>query len=91
MVFPAMNSALDMWTLLVTYVFGSFWLAVVGIALLMFLIMGWLGKISIYSCTWYIIMFLLAMCLGYGYAFLNVVVTFAVLVAFYFSLRNYIG
>jgi hypothetical protein len=83
-------AALDLWTLFVNYVFGGFWLAVIGLALLMFVVMGILGKISIYSCTWYMVMFVLAMGLGYGYVTLNIIITLVLVVAFLFSGKNYL-
>jgi len=82
-------AALDFWTLFVNGVFGGFWMTVVGLMLLMFIIMGVLGRISIYSVTWYCIMFLLAMTLGYGFVTLNVFITLALLIAFFFSWRRY--
>lgn len=85
-----MVAVLDLWTLFVNYTFGSFWMAVVGLALVMFIIMGVLGRISIYSVNWYIIMFGLAMTLGYGYVLLNIIVTLALLVYFILSWKSYI-
>ena len=82
-------AALDLWTLFVSGVFGGFWMSIVGLMLVMFIIMGVLGRISIYSVTWYCIMFLLAMTLGYGYVTLNIFITLALLVAFYFSWMRY--
>ena len=82
-------AALDLWTLFVQGVFGGFWMAVMGLMLVMFIIMGVLGRISIYSVTWYCIMFLLAMTLGYGFVTLNIFITLALLVAFYFSWVRY--
>ena len=83
------TGALDFWSLFVSGVFGGFWLAVIGIILVMFIIMGILGRISVYSVTWYCIMFFLAMTLGYGYVTLNIFITLALLVAFYFSWIRY--
>jgi len=85
-----MVAPLDFWTLGVQYVFGSFWLAVIGIALLIFVIMGLLGRISIYSTMWYCIMFLLAMTIGYGFVLLNLIVTALLILAVYFSAKSYI-
>ena len=84
-------AALDLWTLFVTGVFGGYWMAVVGIMLVLFIVMGVLGRISIYSVTWYCLMFFLAMTLGYGFILLNVIITLLLLVAFYFSWMRYIG
>ena len=82
-------AALDLWTLFVSGEFGGFWMTVVGLMLVMFIIMGVLGRISIYSVTWYCVMFLLAMTLGYGFVTLNIFITLALLVAFYFSWVRY--
>lgn len=81
---------MDYWTLFVHYVFGGFWFAVIGLALAMFIIMGILGRISIYSVSWYLVMFVLAMALGYGYTTINVLVTFSLIVAAYLSIKSYI-
>jgi hypothetical protein len=80
---------LDLWTLFVEYVFGGFWVAVIGICLVMFIIMGVLGRISIYSVTWYLIMFILAMALGYGFILFNLLITISLVVAFLFSWDRY--
>lgn len=81
--------ALDLWTLFVHYVFGGFWISIVGLVLVMFVIMGVLGRISIYSVTMYLIMFVLAMTLGYGMTTINILITFSLIVGFYFSWKSY--
>jgi hypothetical protein len=83
-------AALDLWNIFVTYVFGSFWMAVVGITLLIGIIMGVLGRISVYSLTWYCVMFVCAMTLGYGYVTITLLITLAIMVAFFFSLKGYL-
>jgi len=83
-------AALDFFTLFVSYVFGSFWLAVVGLALVMFVVMGVLGRISIYSTMWYCIMFVNVMALGYGFVVITTLVNLVLLIAFYFSWKSYI-
>jgi len=77
-----MVAVLDLWGLFVDGVFGGFWVAVFGIAILMFIIMGVLGRISIYSTTVYILMFVLAMTLGYGWILVSTLIT--TLLLFYF-------
>jgi hypothetical protein len=84
-------AALDLWTLLVGYVFGNFWITVIAMALVLFIIMGVLGRISIYSTMWYCIMFFTCMTLGYGIVILNMLVTMALLVAAFFSFWRYMG
>ena len=83
-------AALDLWTLFVVYIFGGFWMAILGLTLLQFIIMGVLGRISIYSCTWYSLMFVLTMTLGYGYVTLNILLTLLVLIGFMFSMKSYL-
>lgn len=84
------TGALDLWSLFVVNIFGGFYVAVIGLGLLMFIIMGVLGRMSIYSATWYVVMFWLAMSLGYGLITINILVSLAILVAFYFSWKSYI-
>jgi hypothetical protein len=83
-------AALDFFTLFVQYVFGSFWLAVFGLSLVMFVIMGVLGRISIYSTMWYGLMFIQVMALGYGYVLITTFITLCLLIAFFFSWKSYI-
>ena len=83
-------AALDLWNLFVNQVFGGFWIAVIGLVLVIFIIMGVLGRISIYSTTWYCGMFILAMTLGYGYVIANIAITLALIIALIFSWKGYI-
>ena len=83
-------AALDLWTLLVENVFGGFWLTVVGLGLVQFIIMGVLGKMSIYTVTWIIVMFVVTLSIGYGYLLLNILITSLLLIAVFFSWRSYI-
>lgn len=83
-------AALDFFTLFVSYVFGSFLLAVLGLTALMFIIMAPLGKISIYSAMCYGIMFIQVMALGYGYILITTLITLFLLIGFIFSWSRYI-
>ena len=83
-------AALDFFTLFVGFVFGSFWLAVLGLTFVMFIIQGVLGRISIYSTMYYCIIFVFVMALGYGYVLITTFITLLLLVAFYFSGKGYI-
>lgn len=78
-------AALDFWTVFVSYVFGSFWLAVIGLMLLFFFILAVIGKCSVYTVTWFNILFLLAMAIGYGLVVVTTIINFAFLIYFYFS------
>lgn len=80
---------LDLWTLFVQYVFGGFWMAVIGLTLMIFVILM-LGRISIYTSTWICVMFILAMTLGYGYVTINVLITLSILIALFFSWKSYV-
>lgn len=81
---------LDFWTLLVILVFGSFWMTIIGLMLAMFVIMGPLGRISVYDCVIYLLMFLFIMTLGYGYSSIALLVTLIIFVGFVYSLVKYL-
>lgn len=68
--FPMLN----LWDLFVQYLFGSFWLAVAFIALIFFVILM-LGGISYYTVIIFMIYFLLAMTIGYGYPLITVAIS----------------
>ena len=79
--FPMLN----LWDLFVEQLFGSFWLAVIGLVLLFFAILGLLGRTSIYTVTWFNVLFLLAMALGYGLVLIVTIINFSFLIYFIFS------
>ena len=62
---------ISIWNLLVEQVFGGFWLSVAGLALIFFLILA-MGSVSIFDILTFLLFFLLAMALGYGYAIVTV-------------------
>jgi hypothetical protein len=82
---------LDFWNLFVQNVAGSFVMAVVLIALIIYIIMGFLGRVSIYSVTVYCLMFLLAMGLGYGYVTVNILITLGLIIGFIYSITSYLN
>jgi len=82
-------AALDLYDLFVNYVFGSFWMAVIGIGLLLFIIGGILGRISIYTITWYCLMFIVAMTIGYGYLTINIIITLILLLGVIYCGKSY--
>jgi len=84
------TGVLDLWNLFVVNIFGSFFVAVLALGLLMAIIMGVLGRMSVYSVMWYVIMFWLAMSLGYGMITINILVSLLIIIAFYFSWKSYI-
>jgi len=81
-------AALDFWTLFVSYVFGNFWLAVIGLGILFFAIMGPVGRLNPITITWFNVLFLLSMCLGGAYLFVTVIINLLILVYFYFSVKG---
>lgn len=82
-------AALDIWSLCNNFVFGSFWMSVVGIGLLLFIIGGILGRISIWTITWYCAMFIMAMTIGYGYTTINVIITTILLLGTIYCAKSY--
>jgi len=56
---------LDLWSLLVEYVFGGFYVAIFGMALI-FLIILMMGGVSIFTALWFCAIFLFVMFLGNG-------------------------
>jgi hypothetical protein len=82
-------AALDLWTLFVQQIFGGFFVAIIGIAVLIFIIFI-MGRLSIYSSMWYLLFFLLTMTLGYGYITLNILITLSVIMSLFFSWKSYI-
>lgn len=84
-----MTGALDLWTLFVVYVFGSFWVCIIFMALFLFLVMV-LGRMSVYSTTWYCALFLSTMAMGYGPAIVSFLITLSVIIGFMFALKSYI-
>ena len=70
---------MDLWTLFVENIFGSFWVAVLFITLFFFIILM-LGGISYYTIIIFLMYFLLAMTLGYGYSLFSfLIITFGIL------------
>jgi uncharacterized protein YybS (DUF2232 family) len=67
--FPMLN----MWDLFVEYLFGSFWLAIAFLILMFFLILM-LGGISYYTVIIFLLYFILAMTIGYGYPLFTVAI-----------------
>jgi len=83
--------ALDLWTLFVNYVFGGFLMTVAGLTLVLFIIMGVLGRVSIYTTSMMCFMFVYAMILGYGYVTFTMLFTLFLLLACIFSGISYLS
>ena len=65
---------IDLWELLVVDMFGSFWLAVLGLVFLMWIIFV-IGKVSQVTSLNFLSIFILAMCVGYGYSLISIFLT----------------
>ena len=63
--YPAALPAYDLYTIFVEVVFGGFWLSVLGLAIIMFVLMGPLGGLSHFTTMHYCMIFIYAMALGY--------------------------
>lgn len=61
--------ALDLYTALVEYIFGSFWLAVFAVIGVMFVLMTVIGGLSAYTVIQYIVFFFFAISIGYARLF----------------------
>jgi hypothetical protein len=72
---------MDLWTLLVENIFGGFWLSVFGMTLIMFIILA-IGSLSGAAILEYLMLFLFAMALGYGYPLITVL--FFGIIVYYF-------
>jgi len=72
---------IDLWTLLVVYMFGSFWIAVLAIAGVMWLIFT-ICKVSQVTSMNFLLFFILAMAIGYGYS------TYAILLTIIFLIMS---
>jgi len=63
--YPAALPAYDLYTIFVESVFGGFWLSVLGLAVVMFILMGPIGGLSQFTVMHYCLIFVYAMALGY--------------------------
>jgi hypothetical protein len=83
MSFPMLN----LWELFVEQIFGSFWVAVLFIMLIFFIILM-LGGISFYTVLIFMIYFITAMAIGYGYPLITLgVATFGTLYCIFQIIR----
>jgi len=73
----------DLWTFFVENLFGSFWLSVLGISMIIFVIMAVLGKLSKLSVVYYLALFLMVMTVGFGYKWLTAIIGFLILLFVY--------
>ncbi len=81
---------IDLWTLLVVNLFGSFWLAVIGITFVMYIIMV-IGKVSQVTTLNFLSIFILSMAIGYAYAFIAILITILILIVHLFAIPRLIN
>ena len=67
---------MSLWTLFVVEVFGSFWAAVFGLAIIMYIILV-LGGTSQDTCLTYSFIFILIMAIAYGNILISIMMTIA--------------
>lgn len=63
---------IDLWALLVEGIFGSFWASIVGLSLL-FYIMFMFSKVSQATSWNFILVFIFACSIGYGYTAFSII------------------
>lgn len=81
----------DLWTFFVENIFGSFWLSVFGISLVIFVLLAIVGRLSKLSTMYYILLFLMVMTLGYGYKWLTAIIGFIILAFVYLEYEKLMG
>jgi len=65
---------MDLYTLFVENLFGGFWLSVFSLSIIYALMLAF-GSVSGYSIMLFLMVFLLAMSLGYGVSLVSVTIT----------------
>jgi hypothetical protein len=80
---------LDLWTFFVDQLFGGFWIAVFGIGLLIWLIIGVFGRLSKISQINYLLLYFMVMTIGYGYRWLTAIIGTLLLAGLYLEWKNY--
>ena len=76
---------LDFWNLFVVQVFNGFWPAVLGLAGLYFFIMI-MGRVSMYSALWFMLIYFMCMAMGYGYGLVTIPLTLFIIARFMFDM-----
>ncbi len=65
---------MSLWTLFVVEIFGSFWSAIIGLSIIMYIILV-LGGTSQDTCLTYNWIFILIMAIGYGQVLITILMT----------------
>ena len=69
---------IDLWTLIVVDMFGSFWLAVFGMCFMMWIIFV-IGKVSQVTSLNFLSIFILSLTIGYGYLLISISMTIIII------------
>jgi len=89
--YPAALPAYDLYTIFVEAVFGGFWLSVLGLATIMFILMGPLGRLSQFTVMMFCIIFVYAMALGYTQPLILISIWTLLIGWFVYQLFKYIN
>ncbi len=70
---------ISLWELIVVDLFQGFWPAIIGLCALMWFIFV-IGKVSQVTTFNFLSIFVLAMCIGYGYSLVSILLTILILI-----------
>jgi len=80
---------MDLYALFIENIFGGFWMAVFGLALIMMIIMI-SGNVSFYTIMWFEYIYLIAMGIGYGQALISVGISIIMIVVALFQYKGFV-
>lgn len=79
---------MNLWDVFVEQVFGSFWMAVIALSLIILIIL-WMGNISAWTSMAYVTMFIFALAIGYGPALITIILFIGLLSWAVFEILQY--
>ena len=77
--YPLGLEALDIYSVMVEYLFGSFWMAIFVLMAVFFVILALIGGLSLFTTVQFVVIFLTAMMIGYSRE--TAVISWVVLIA----------
>jgi hypothetical protein len=83
--------SVNLWDLFVVYLFGGYWMSILGLALLIFVILAIMGRMSRVSTIYYLMFFMMTMALGWGLKILTVFIGIAIMTFLYFSFESWVN
>jgi len=89
--YPTIYPAYDLYTVFVEGIFGGFWLSVIGLTIIMYILLGMIGKISQYTVMNYCAIFVYAMAIGYTQPLIIIPIWVALIGNFIFQGYKYIN